>query len=132
MTVLPYGRIQLGVTPDNRGDLYVAESGRNIPFDIARVFTVRGLPKGIVRGNHAHLKTSEVMFCSAGQVALTLEGAGGRERCVLDSPEKAVFIGPLVWITYESLADFSTCTVLASTPFDEADYIRERSAFDSL
>jgi len=52
-----------------------------------------------------------------------------REQFLLDSPEKAVYIPPMVWaLQYKHSAD-AVLLVLASDYYDPDDYIRDYAEF---
>jgi hypothetical protein len=38
-------------------------------------------------------------------------------------------MGPMVWRVIDDFSSGAVCLVLASTPFDEADYIRDHATF---
>ena len=121
--------VRLGLVPDPRGELVFAEVGTHVPFPIARIFIVRGIGRGVERGRHAHRRTSEIVFCVEGEVLVHLDDGVHQEEFILDSPANGVVVDPMVWISYKGIARSSILTVLASRPFDEADYIRNRDTF---
>ena len=47
--------LQLPKVHDPRGNLTFVEGGRQIPFDIRRVYYLYDVPGGSERGGHAHL-----------------------------------------------------------------------------
>ena len=58
-----YKIIEFGEYGDERGNLVVAEgSGRDIPFDIRRVFYMYGSDDSVIRGQHANRKTEFVLI----------------------------------------------------------------------
>jgi len=45
-----------------RGSLTVVESKQHIPFSIARIFYMYGVPHGCARGGHAHRETEQAFI----------------------------------------------------------------------
>ena len=52
---------------DERGHLVVAESEKDIPFNIKRVFYIYGSESSVVRGQHANRKSEFVLINVAGK-----------------------------------------------------------------
>lgn len=122
-------RVDLGQALDPKGELVFAEVGTHVPFTIARFFVVRGIGKGVERGGHAHRRTSELLICVEGELLIILNDGLQQEEFILNSPTNGIYVDPMVWISYRGLAVSSILTVLASTPFDETDYIRDCDTF---
>jgi WxcM-like, C-terminal len=112
------------------GVLSVAEGMKNIPFEIKRVYYVYDLKyRDSHRGEHAHKKTEQVLFCLHGQVTLKLDDGFKRRKVVLDTPHLGVYMGPLVWVSMDRFIGDCILLVLASEEFRESDYIREYREF---
>ena len=45
-----------------------------IPFDIKRVYFIKGVSVGAVRGAHTHKETWQVLFCIQGSIKIALDG----------------------------------------------------------
>ena len=121
--------IDLPKMVDPRGNLTVAEEGRNIPFDIARVYWTYDVPAGERRGGHAHRTNSEVIVAVSG--SFDVEVYDGRERQTfhLNHPYQGLYIGTGVWRTLEDFSSGAVCLVLASELFDEDEYIYDYDEF---
>lgn len=116
---------------DARGSLAVIEGARHIPFDIARVYYVYGTQPGICRGLHAHKKLQQVATCVSGSCTMLLDDGQRKETVTLDNPGKGLLIPALVWHEMDDFSPDCVLLVLASAPYDEADYIRNYSEFKS-
>jgi hypothetical protein len=115
-----------------RGTLVVLEAGRQVPFDFPRIFLLCDVPKGAIRGDHAHREQHQLLVATAGAFDVTAEDGAGQEHLVLDDPRFGLYVPPLTWVTLRATAPRSTCMVLTSAQFDEADYIRDRTEFKAL
>jgi dTDP-4-dehydrorhamnose 3,5-epimerase-like enzyme len=124
--------INFSVKTDARGMLVPIEAGRDIPFEIKRVYAVLNLAEGQVRGLHAHKSLRQVIVALAGRCQLTLDNGEVSKTVELSDPARGVLIEPMIW---HEMADFSpgcVLMVLAADHYDEADYIRDRALFLEL
>jgi hypothetical protein len=115
-----------------RGALGVAASGTEVPFAIARAFYLYDLPIDAVRGEHAHRDTHQFVICLAGAIKATLWDQAGRRSSVLDSPATGLYVRPKTWLGLVNRSAATVCLVLASKPYDDADYIRDIEEFTRL
>jgi hypothetical protein len=122
-------RIELPVFTDGRGSLSFVEGDRQVPFPIARVFYMYGIPAGSRRGAHGHREVSLALFAVAGSVDVLLEDATQRQTVTLSRPHHGLVIGPWVWHELENFAAGTVCLALASGVYDERDYIRDHAEF---
>ncbi|HET8631708.1 MAG TPA: FdtA/QdtA family cupin domain-containing protein [Thermomicrobiales bacterium] len=121
--------IEMPTFTDERGHLTVAEGCRQIPFAIARVYFVHGVPPGRARGGHAHRRGQEVLLAVTGSLEVELDDGRARRRVTLDRPDVGLYVPPLVWGRQERFAAGTVCLVLASLPYDERDYCRDYDEF---
>jgi len=115
------------------GNLFIAEAGRQVPFDIQRVYFINTLanPKAI-RGKHAHRRLQQAIFCISGSFSLHLDDGRTRQRVRLNDPSCGVLLGTMLWHTMSSFSYDCVILVLASDVFDETDYIRDYAEFMRL
>jgi hypothetical protein len=121
--------VDLPALGDARGGLVAIEGGRHIPFDIARVYYLYGLSDGAVRGEHAHKDLEQIYIAVHGQFDVVLEDGLETRRVTLDRADQGLYLGRMVWRRLESFSPGAVCLVLASKPYDEADYYRDKPAF---
>jgi dTDP-4-dehydrorhamnose 3,5-epimerase-like enzyme len=118
-------------SPDS-GFLTVAENGKNMPFDIKRVFWSYNTPDLFIRGYHAHYKLEQILVAMSGKLIVTNEDIYGKTiEYVLESPNVGLFIPPLYWHLIQ-FSDNAVMMSLASMGYDECDYIREYEVFKNL
>jgi dTDP-4-dehydrorhamnose 3,5-epimerase-like enzyme len=106
------------------GEVVVAEAAAQVPFAIARMFTLTA-PAGAVRGNHAHRRCSQFMQCVHGIVEVTCSDGHGQKIFVLDRRDRALLVPPGIWNTVTFRQGHSVVTVLCDRPYEEGDYIRD-------
>lgn len=120
--------IELRPRGDERGAL-VAIEDTDVGFAIRRVYYMFKTGEGVTRGYHAHCALRQIAVAVRGSCTFILDDGRTRERVTLDDPCKGLPIEHLVW---REMTDFSpdcVLLVLASEPYDEADYIRDYDAF---
>lgn len=113
---------------DARGRLSVIEFAPDVPFTVRRAFFIADVVPGGSRGGHAHRELHQFIICQNG--GLTIDIDDGRERrSVRLAPGQAVHVPPLLWAVEKDFAAGTVYLVLASAPYDEADYFRRREDF---
>lgn len=117
--------IELPKIIDPRGNLTVAESIKNIPFDIKRVYWVYDVPSGEHRGGHAHKQCKELLVAVSGSFTVTLDDGNEKHTYLLNHPYQGLFIDVNIWRTLDDFSSGAVCLVLASERFEEEDYIRD-------
>jgi dTDP-4-dehydrorhamnose 3,5-epimerase-like enzyme len=115
---------------DEKGCLVPIEFDR-FPFIPVRLFWVTDVPKGGVRGNHAHLTTCQIIICVKGIIEVNLYN--GVETKVLSIREhESVYIKNFVWDSQKFIEEGSIIIVLCSTPYTPGDYITDMDAFKRI
>lgn len=113
---------------EENGDLIVMEKFKNVPFEIQRVFVVRA-PKGAIRGQHAHIKCTQLLTCPNGQIDVVCDDGKNKSYFTLNHPNIALLIPPGIWAQQTYTAENSILTVLCDRIYEAQDYIREYSEF---
>lgn len=123
---------ELTVKGDARGRLVALEQGREVPFDIARVYYVYATEPGVARGFHAHRRTRQYAVAVSGSCTMLLDDGQQRAELWLDRPDRGLFIPPMVWHEMHDFSPDCVLLVLADALYDEMDYIREYRRFREL
>ena len=101
----------------------------SLNFIPAEVFIISNVPKGIVRGRHAHMKCSQLVVLRSGSIKLSLENQNGIQSFILSEPGSSFLINPLTWSSQEFLTEKTEIIVFCSEPYSEKDYIRDYNIF---
>ena len=113
----------------NLGYISVAETQKNIPFDIKRVYWTYYTPQDVTRGGHAHLQLEQVIVAVSGTITFMTEDLqGNKTEFVLDSPERGLYIPKHIWRDIK-FSHNAVLLCLASEKYTEDDYIREYEKF---
>jgi acetyltransferase-like isoleucine patch superfamily enzyme len=124
--------LDLPVVADLRGSLVANELAGMLPFVPQRYFVVFDVPSQHVRGEHAHRECWQFLTCLHGSVAVHADDGEHRAEVVLDRPGRGIVIPPMVWASQFSYSSDAALLVLASHPYDNADYIRSYDEFLSM
>ena len=116
---------------DPRGDLTFIEGGKHIPFDIRRVYYLYNVPVDSERGGHAHQELEQILFALSGSFRVKIDDGERQSEYWLRDPRKGLYISRLVWREMDCFSQGAVCMVLASQPYDEADYYRDYRAFQA-
>ena len=118
--------------PDIRGSLTVGEFEKYIPFAPKRYFMVFDVSSKETRGEHAHHACHQFLICVRGSCAVLADDGMSRTEVVLDSPDKGVYLPPMVWGVQYKYSKDAMLLVFASHYYDATDYIRDYSEFTRL
>ena len=114
------------------GYISVTEQQKLVPFEVQRIFWTYYTPESIVRGRHAHHRTEQVLIAASGRITVTTEMADGDIRTFrLEDPNMGLYVPPNVWHTMQ-YSHSAVQLVLASTGYEEADYIRDYEVFKQV
>ena len=114
------------------GFISIGEANKLIPFVIERVFWTYFTPQSLSRGRHAHRKTEQVLIAANGVINVSTELPDGTvQNFLLDNPDIGVYVPPNAWhvMNYSHAA---VQLVMASSAYDEKDYIRDYDQFKTL
>lgn len=117
--------IQFRVNEDTRGKLVVAESLKDVPFNISRIFYIYGADTKTVRGCHANRRSEFVFINICGQSKVKVMYGKNDKVFLLDKPYKGVYMPKMVWKEMYDFSEDAILLVLASEPYDSTEYIRD-------
>lgn len=114
---------------DDRGAINILEIARDLPFGCQRIFYTYTVPEGSVRGEHAHKQCEQFLISIRGKVSVLVDDGEHRDEFMLDSPSKGLWLPSGCWGEQFGHSPDSILLVLASLPYDNADYIRSYDEF---
>ena len=114
---------------ERKGNLTVVENGKEVPFDVKRIYYLYDIPAGEQRGGHAHKDLHQLIVSVSGSFKVILNDGIEKKEVILNRPYEGLYICPGVWRDLEDFSASSVCLVLASEKYDEADYIRDYKQF---
>ena len=103
--------------PEHRAERYGAlvavECGKEIPFEVRRAYYIYDVDPAERRGFHSHMDLEQVLICVHGSVRILVKTPDKEEVVLLDSPDKGLYIGPMIWREMFDWQDEAVLLVLA-------------------
>lgn len=115
---------------DERGHLVVVEGGKDIPFEVKRIFYMYGSDAEVVRGQHANRTSEFVLINVAGKSKVRVKDGEGNEAIYcLNRPHTGIYLPNMVWKDMYDFTPDSVLLVLSSEHYDANEYIRNYQDF---
>lgn len=131
-TVYDASLIQFPKILDPRGNLTFIEQERHIPFTIARVYWIYDVPGGEQRGGHAFRKQDEVIIALSGSFDVLLDDGSAQKIVHLNRAYHGLFVPKKLWRRMQNFSTNSVAYIIASSDYDESDYIRDYDEYKSI
>lgn len=117
---------------DERGNLVVVEGEQTIPFEIKRVFYIYGSDATVKRGQHANRDSEFVLINVSGTSKVRIDNGYEEAVIELDKPKMGLYIPKMVWKDMYDFSEDSVLLVLASTHYDDSEYIRDYTEYQRM
>lgn len=114
---------------DARGNLTFVEGEHHVPFPIRRVYYLYDVPGGESRGGHAHRQLEQLVIAIHGSFEVLLDDGLTRRMEVLGRGDEGLYLCRGIWREIHAFTSGAVCLVLASRPYEEADYLRDYDEF---
>ena len=98
-------------------------------FQPKRFFYVTDVPKGDVRGRHAHRRDKQLLVCVKGRIHATLDKGNSTFSDFILREGDAVFMDTLTWGYQKYLTGDDILLVLCSEEHDDKEYIKDYDQF---
>lgn len=130
-TVHPCGAVLYEIPRfvDSRGALSVLEIARELPFECRRIFYTYDVPDGSIRGGHAHRQCDQFLVSVAGTLRVSVDNGSERGEFALEPLTVGLYLPAGCWGEQFDHSPGNVLMVLASLPYDNADYIRDYDEF---
>ena len=110
---------------DHRGKMIPIEYPKQLEFPLKRIYYIFDVKDGVRRGYHSHNDLEQILIAVHGKVKVLIKIPYEEEIVELDSPNKGLYIGPMIWREMFDFENEAVLVVLASHEYDENDYIRD-------
>lgn len=104
--------------------LQVFQTSQHLGFCFKRIYILRNIPNGEIRGNHAHKELRQVFIALNGEFTLEISNLQEQETIQVRQGSPAILIEPRLWRRLSNFSDDAIALVLASEDYNEEDYIR--------
>ena len=121
--------IELPKFLDSRGNLSVIEELKDVPFSIERAYWIYDVPGGEFRGGHAYKDNQEFIVALSGSFDVILDDGINKQSYNLNRSYYGLYVPNGIWREMANFSTNSLALVLASTKFNEEDYIRDYVSF---
>jgi len=128
-TVYNCSIIELDKHHHEKGNITVVENGKEVPFNVKRIYYLYDVPGGETRGGHAHKDLRQLIIAASGSFTVTLNDGKVKRTFLLNRPYQGLLVVPGIWRELDDFSSGSVCLVLSSHNYDEADYIRDYDDF---
>ena len=115
--------IELPKINDPRGNLTFIESGQHVPFEVKRNYWIYDVPSGMWRDGHAFKTQEEFIVALSGSFDVVVNDGNREQVFHLSRPQIGLYVPKMIWRHIDNFSTNSVALVLASTPYDAADYI---------
>ncbi|MBS1735224.1 MAG: WxcM-like domain-containing protein [Bacteroidetes bacterium] len=107
------------------GNITAVNNCKEIPFDIQRVYFLYDVPGGSGRGGHAHKELRQFIIAASGSFDIIVDDGNVKRTFHLARPYIGLYMPSGLWRELDNFSSGSICLVLASTVYNEQDYIRD-------
>jgi len=121
--------IQLPKIEDTRGNLSFIEAQKHIPFEILRSYWIYDVPGGEKRGGHAYINNQEFIVALSGSFDVILNDGNEEKVFTLNRSYYGLYVPKMMWRQMDNFSTNSLALILASTTFDQSDYIYDYEEF---
>lgn len=109
---------------DERGSLVALEAGKDVPFDIKRVFYMSGnVSSSRQRIACACLNASFLLIMLKGSCRVILDDGSQRKEVCLDTPTTGLYISKSLWHEVSGFSEGAVLLVISDSGFIPDDYI---------
>lgn len=124
--------IELPKFLDVRGNLSFIEELKHIPFKIERTYWIYDVPGGEHRGGHAYKENEEFIVALSGSFDVILDDGNQKQTFSLNRSYYGLYVPKGLWREMNNFSTNSLALVLASTKYNEDDYIRDYDEFRKM
>ena len=114
---------------DSRGEISFFEYGKEIDFDIKRIYYIKKVPDQQERGFHSHKKLLQLMIAISGSFDIILDDGENKFEFTLNDPDIGLYIPAGYYRILKNFSSNATCLVCASDIYKKEDYIYDYNEF---
>ena len=128
-TVFDCTILQLPRVYNPAGNITAINNKKEVPFNIERIYYLFDVPGGEGRGGHAHRELKQLIIAASGSFDIIIDDGNVKRTFHLSRPYTGLYMPAGLWRELDNFSSGSICLVLASTVYDETDYIRDYTEF---
>ena len=128
-TVFDCNILQLPRIYNPAGSITAVNNNKELPFSVQRVYYLFDVPGGEGRGGHAHRELKQLIIAASGSFDIIIDDGNVKRTFHLSRPYTGLYMPSGLWRQLDNFSSGSICLVLASTEYDETDYIRDYTEY---
>ena len=128
-TVFDCNILQLPSIYNPAGSITAVNNNKDLPFSVQRVYYLFDVPGGESRGGHAHRELQQLIVAASGSFDIIIDDGNVKRTFHLSRPYTGLYMPSGLWRELDNFSSGSICLVLASTVYNETDYIRDYTEF---
>lgn len=97
----------------------------NLPWIPKRAYWLKNFKEDALRGNHAHKSLSQLFILLSGRLVIELYEGEQLHAYKLGEDSPQLLVSPGYWRVIKSASPDAVLLVLADSPYEESDYIRD-------
>jgi dTDP-4-dehydrorhamnose 3,5-epimerase-like enzyme len=121
--------VKIPTAQDKHGNATFLTIGKEVPFNLKRVYYLYNVPKGKVRGAHAHKKERQIIVAISGSFEVHLDDGHKKRKILLNDPKKALYIPPMIWREFHKFSKDGVLLALVDGLLDQKEYIKDYAEF---
>ena len=121
--------LELSKIHNRAGNITIVQNGSDLPFDVRRIYYLYDVPSGSERGGHAHKELYQLIVAASGSFDVILDDSRSKKIVQLNRPDFGLMVVPGIWREIVNFSSGAICLVLASSKYEEMDYIRDYLEF---
>jgi len=114
---------------DVRGWVNFLELGKALDYQPRRIFWLHHVAPGQWRGRHGHRESKLLFVALNGSCQAHLDDGKVKETVTLNDPTTALYVAPWVWHELTDFAPQTAVMIIASSLYEEAEYLRDYDVF---
>jgi len=115
---------------EETGELGVVEYGKNLSFEVKRMFFLRNIVKGAERGFHAHKELKQVIMCLHGSFLLKFDDGSNATTIEMNcSANQSIYLDGRVWREMSNFSSDAVMVVLCDREYEYDEVVRDYEIF---
>ena len=122
--------IEYPVVTESTGELGVLEYGKELDFVVKRVFYLRDIKEGSIRGMHSHKNLKQLIVCLNGEFTIELDNNREKIQQRMKANGSCLYVDGRVWREMKDFTENTVVMVLCDKEYRFDEVVRERSVFE--
>lgn len=118
--------VHFEIHEDERGCLIAINGGKEIPFDIKRIFYIFDVPRYAERAKHSHIECRQILIAVNGSLDINI----GYDKYHLKFRDQGLLLEPGEFVKLHNFSEDAVCLVLCSEEYKPEDTVEQYMAIE--